>query len=160
MVGPGTEWVVKDAAGLEHVAAAVCADLAHFKVFLLNGPMGSGKTTLMRYVGKQLGVIGEVGSPTFSLVNEYHLSEKGPEGIDRIYHMDLYRLEDPDELFEIGFVEYLESGMPVFIEWPEIASSWYDGTEGLIDISIMADGSRKIRILPFIAFDEHTWVTK
>lgn len=154
------EWVIRNESELDLVAAAVCADLALFRVFLLNGPMGSGKTTLMRHIGAMLGSEDEISSPTFSIANEYKLREPLPHGPDRFYHMDLYRLEDPEELFEIGFVEYLDSDLPVFIEWPGIASAWYEGTEVWIDIRALEDGSRKISILPFHTFDEHTWVTK
>lgn len=155
----GDSWIVENEEDLRAVAKAIMADMMHFKIFLLNGAMGSGKTTLMKILGDEIGLEDEVSSPTFSIVNEYRLQNpKG--GLDTIYHMDLYRLEDPDELFEIGFVEYLDSGKPLFIEWPEIAIKWYEGTEALIEIEALDNGNRKIRILPYDAIEGTTWVTK
>ena len=151
-------WIIENEEDLSAVAKAIMADMMHFRIFLINGAMGSGKTTLMKALGDAIGLEDEVTSPTFSIVNEYKL-QKPKGGLERIYHMDLYRLEDPDELFEIGFLEYLDSGNPVFIEWPELARNWFEGTEALIEIEA-DDGKRKIRILPYDAIEGTTWVTK
>ncbi len=87
-----------------------------YPVCTLQGEMGTGKTTLLREVCKQLGVEGEVNSPSYSLVNEY-LTEDG----ERIYHFDLYRIKTEIELFDMGFSEYLSGKDRCFIEWPQIA---------------------------------------
>ncbi len=84
-------------------------------VFIFNAPMGAGKTTLITSMCRQLGVTEEISSPTFSIVNEY-LSNDKP-----IYHFDLYRLEREEELFDIGFEDYLDKGAIILIEWPELA---------------------------------------
>ena len=86
----------------------------HFTIY---GEMGAGKTTFMRGICQSLG-LGFEGSPTFSLVNEYHLDDGR-----RLFHFDLYRLNSPEELSAIGFEEYLDSGHYVFIEWPELGGS-------------------------------------
>ena len=83
---------------------------------LFSGPIGSGKTTLIKNVMHNLGFNEQhVSSPTFSIINEYALDYK------MIYHMDLYRIKKKDELYEIGFEEYLRNGNLCLIEWPEIA---------------------------------------
>ena len=82
---------------------------------LFSGPIGSGKTTLIKSIMHELGYNEHVSSPTFSVINEYALDYK------TIYHMDLYRIKKEDELYEIGFEEYLKSGNLCLIEWPEIA---------------------------------------
>ena len=82
---------------------------------LFSGPIGSGKTTLIKNVMHNLGFNEHVSSPTFSIINEYAL------GYKMIYHMDLYRIKKKDELYEIGFEEYLRNGNLCLIEWPEIA---------------------------------------
>lgn len=82
---------------------------------LFSGPVGSGKTTLIKSLMHDLGYNEHVLSPTFSVINEYALDYK------IIYHMDLYRIKKEDELYEIGFKEYLRSGNLCLIEWPEVA---------------------------------------
>lgn len=84
------------------------------KTFLFFGEMGVGKTTLIKEICKQLGVLDSISSPTFSLVNEYH-SETG----EKIYHFDFYRVEDEEEAYDIGIEDYFDSGAWCFIEWPE-----------------------------------------
>ena len=82
---------------------------------LFSGPIGSGKTTLIKSLMHDLGYNEHVLSPTFSVINEYAL------GYKIIYHMDLYIIKKEDELYEIGFKEYLRSGNLCLIEWPEVA---------------------------------------
>jgi tRNA threonylcarbamoyladenosine biosynthesis protein TsaE len=82
-------------------------------VVAVYGDMGAGKTTLIKALCRSFGVTDEVSSPTFSLVNEY-LTGDGK----RIYHFDLYRVEDIEEVLDIGIEEYLESGSLCLIEWP------------------------------------------
>lgn len=105
---------------IDEVAARVLA-FAKAKHIIFNAPMGSGKTTLIKAMCKQLGVIeSEISSPTFSLVNEYL-------GTDcSVYHFDLYRIEDQQELLQIGIEEYLDSNHYLFIEWPEHIISHLD----------------------------------
>tara|TARA_R110002020_G_scaffold21009_3_gene71245 strand:- start:2678 stop:3091 length:414 start_codon:yes stop_codon:yes gene_type:complete len=89
------------------------------KILCLHGEMGAGKTTLIKAMVKVLGAAGNANSPTFGIVNEYHLRSGDVLG----YHFDCYRLRDENEAWDIGLDEYLISGRWVFIEWPEIIQS-------------------------------------
>lgn len=86
------------------------------RVFLFDAPMGAGKTTFIKSVCQVLNVTDNMSSPTYSIVNEYHTNTKL-----KLYHFDLYRLKSSEELFEIGFEDYVQSGNYLFIEWPELA---------------------------------------
>lgn len=84
------------------------------KVLLFYGKMGAGKTTLIKEIVKQLGVLDVTSSPTFSIVNEYLNDQNEP-----IYHFDFYRIEDEGEAYQFGAEEYLDSGNWCLVEWPE-----------------------------------------
>jgi tRNA threonylcarbamoyladenosine biosynthesis protein TsaE len=109
--------MTRQAASVEEMTSIAAEFLAAYPLgghFAIRGEMGVGKTTFMRAVCQSLGLDFE-GSPTFSLVNEYHLKDG-----KKLFHFDLYRLNSPQELSAIGFEEYLDSGHFVFIEWPEL----------------------------------------
>ena len=107
---------------------------------LFSGPMGSGKTTLIKNVMHDLGYNEYVSSPTFSVINEYELANK------MIYHMDLYRIKKEDELYEIGLEEYLKNGNLCLIEWPEIAIKMIDKDFIHIKIKEISKTKRSIEI--------------
>jgi tRNA threonylcarbamoyladenosine biosynthesis protein TsaE len=86
------------------------------KVFLFYAEMGTGKTTLIKQMCKHLGSTDSFSSPTYSIVNEYHLTGSSA----KIYHIDLYRLKDLEEALALGLEDYLYSGNYCFIEWPEL----------------------------------------
>ncbi len=85
-------------------------------IVCLNGDLGAGKTAFTSGIAKALGICGYITSPTFTIVNEY-------EGTIPFYHFDVYRIADPEEMFEIGFEEYLEDRGAVVIEWAELIES-------------------------------------
>jgi tRNA threonylcarbamoyladenosine biosynthesis protein TsaE len=91
------------------------------RAFLFDAPMGLGKTTFIKSICIYLGVIDTMSSPTYSIVNEYHTQSKL-----KVFHFDLYRLKSVEELFELGFDEYLSSGNYLFIEWPKLAESFLE----------------------------------
>jgi len=87
----------------------------NIKVVLLEGNLGSGKTTFVKSFCKYLNIKDKILSPTFNIINEYNIDE-----YNKIYHFDLYRLKSREELIEIDFLDYIDSGSYCFIEWPEI----------------------------------------
>ena len=84
------------------------------KVFLFYGEMGVGKTTFIKSICKHLNVLDVVSSPTFSIVNQYVNDQD-----EFMYHFDFYRTNNKNEIFDIGYEEYLFSDSFCFIEWPE-----------------------------------------
>ncbi|MBN1158039.1 MAG: tRNA (adenosine(37)-N6)-threonylcarbamoyltransferase complex ATPase subunit type 1 TsaE [Bacteroidales bacterium] len=86
------------------------------KRFAFYGPMGSGKTTFIKAVCHAMGAVDVVTSPSFALINEYRSGEG-----TMFYHIDLYRIESVEELYDIGYEEYFFSDAWCFIEWPEKA---------------------------------------
>jgi len=88
------------------------------RVWLFDGEMGSGKTTLIKTLCEQLGVREVMSSPTFSIVNEYNT-----ENHQVIYHFDFYRLKNETEALDIGVEEYLDSGNYCFLEWADKISN-------------------------------------
>jgi len=125
-----------------HVVSDHIKDLINnYTIFLFEGDMGSGKTTLIKQIVKDIGISENVKSPTFSLVNEYIENDL------IIFHFDLYRINKENELDSIGFYEYLESGKLCFIEWPNIAIQNIYKDYVLIKISITSDSEREIEIL-------------
>ncbi len=112
-----------------------------YNVVLLEGDLGSGKTTLVKSLCQSLGVMEPVSSPTFSLVQEYQSPSRGV-----IYHMDLYRLEVPRDLEQIGFDEYLESGNLCLIERPDLGKSYYSMPHIRAEIRMDTDNIRNFKI--------------
>ncbi|WP_347158215.1 tRNA (adenosine(37)-N6)-threonylcarbamoyltransferase complex ATPase subunit type 1 TsaE [Pontibacter chitinilyticus] len=97
-------------------AASVLLDAAaQASILLFEGPMGAGKTTLIKELCRQMGVQENVSSPTFALVNEY-----AGEGGKPIYHFDFYRINEEREALDIGALEYFDSGRLCLIEWPSL----------------------------------------
>jgi tRNA threonylcarbamoyladenosine biosynthesis protein TsaE len=87
-----------------------------YRKFAFYGPMGSGKTTFIKAICKELGATSLVTSPTFSLVNEYNTNNETV-----LYHFDLYRINSIEELYDLGYEEYFYGDQYVFIEWAEKA---------------------------------------
>jgi tRNA threonylcarbamoyladenosine biosynthesis protein TsaE len=125
---------------LPQVAQHICSYYPTQKIVCFIGEMGSGKTTLIKEICRVLGVTENSSSPTYSIVNEY-IDGKG----NTIYHFDLFRIKNSNELFDIGFDDYLFSGNLCLIEWPQIAAQYIDE---FLEISIdkIDDATRKISL--------------
>jgi tRNA threonylcarbamoyladenosine biosynthesis protein TsaE len=108
-------------------------------VFAFHGEMGTGKTTFIKALCRELGSMDALGSPTFSIVNEYR-SGKG----DPVYHIDLYRVETLREALDLGLTEYLESGHYCFVEWPQVAAELMPDDAVLLDLIFMPDQTRNL----------------
>lgn len=108
----------------------------------LSGDLGVGKTTFTRYLLRELGHTGAVKSPTYTLVEPYNIKGKP------MYHADLYRLNDPEELDFIGFFEYFdEPNSLIIIEWASRAETVLPKPDITINITRKADESRVVEIV-------------
>jgi len=107
------EFITNSPAQTEAVGAALARVLPAGSVVAYRGGLGAGKTAFTRGLARGLGVTDSVTSPTYTIVNEY-LSGKMP-----LFHFDMYRLKSADDLFDIGWDDYLERGGVCAVEWSE-----------------------------------------
>ena len=120
-------------------------------IVCLSGEMGAGKTLFAQGFAKGLGIKDAVTSPTFTIVNEY------TDVVTPFYHFDAYRIEDPDEMYEIGFDEYLFSGGICLIEWPEMIEELIPQSHVSVTIK-RGDNPSKDRIIIIEGVEnEGTW---
>lgn len=109
-------------------------------VLVLTGELGAGKTVFVRGLAKGLGLdVNKVSSPSFTMVNEY-------TGEKPLYHFDLYRLVDSDELIEIGWDDYLSRGALIAVEWGEKADYYLPDKYYLIEFRLINETDREINI--------------
>ena len=108
-------------------------------VIALYGELGAGKTAFVRGLARGLEIDDAVVSPTFTIVNEF-------SGKRELFHFDMYRLHDSDELFDIGWEDYLRRGGVCAVEWSENVPEAFDGTEIRVTIQKTSDTGREITI--------------
>jgi len=108
------------------------------QVFALNGEVGCGKTEFVRGVMEELSPQTTVSSPTFSVVNSYKCKNF------TVYHFDFYRIKNIDELFEIGFEEYLSKDNVVFIEWADMFPQALSENAETLNFEAIGENERKI----------------
>jgi tRNA threonylcarbamoyladenosine biosynthesis protein TsaE len=113
-------------------------------ILLIEAPMGSGKTTLISALMHLIGVVDEVSSPTYAIVNEY--MTKDPV-FRQIYHMDLYRLEHMDDLENLPIEAYLDQGGLILCEWPELLEKYLGEGFKKLKIETLSSNSRKLVLL-------------
>ena len=111
------------------------------KVVAFYGEMGAGKTTFIKALCNELNVLDSASSPTFALVYEYRTSDDSV-----IYHFDFYRINKASELFDLGYEDYFYSGNICFIEWPEKAAHLIPSDAVKVQISVLKDGKRRLKI--------------
>ena len=114
----------------------------------LSGDLGSGKTTLVRHILFNIGVTGQIKSPTFTLVEPYQIYSDIKSQYLKIYHFDLYRFNDFNDWFDLGFDEYFIQDSICFIEWYEKASSLIPYIDWGINLSYIEKNIRMIEIIP------------
>lgn len=126
---------------IESAAAALLKAAAGRRVWLLEGQMGAGKTTLTKAICTQLGADSALSSPTYSLINEYHTAANG-----NIYHLDLYRLRSLEEALDIGIEDYLLGGAYCLIEWPDLIMPLLRVGEYMkVEINSTSDKERRLQ---------------
>ena len=111
-------------------------------IVCFNGDLGAGKTTFIRQLCLEWGVMDNISSPTFSIINQYKSTLKGS-----VFHFDFYRMEDAKEAMDIGVEEYLDSGQICLIEWGEkIESLLPQENIHIVEISLAADNKRVLEL--------------
>lgn len=134
----------------DRIGAVIGAALAPGDVVLLSGDLGAGKTTLARAMLRRRGLAGEAPSPTFAIVQPY-----APPEVDLpIAHVDLYRIEDEDELIELGLDDYLHDGA-LLIEWPERLGT--QGWPAALALRISGQGDARVLTAEVPAAWEARW---
>jgi tRNA threonylcarbamoyladenosine biosynthesis protein TsaE len=134
------EIVIENIKDIRSAAKEFIKVMGDNKVFAFHGSMGAGKTTFIKAVCEELGVIEAVSSPTFAIINEYKDGEGRP-----IFHFDFYRINKLEEVYDFGYEDYFYSGNLCFIEWPELVESILPENTVKISIQEQDDGSRNIK---------------
>jgi len=125
------EFKILDLEQLSRVSDHLRSLMAEYRIFLLTGGLGAGKTVLVKSWMKDLGIPDQVTSPTFSLINNYQSDQYN------IYHIDLYRLKSMEEALDLGFMEMVDDQSAfLIIEWPELVFSLIDYPFIRVDIEL------------------------
>ena len=126
---------------LDNVARKIIAYASSNEIWLFLGEMGVGKTTIIKVICKELGIIDEVQSPTFSIVNEY-LTDKD----EKVYHFDFYRIENESEALDIGIEDYISKNNWCFLEWSEKIPNLIPINVNYINFKVLEDNTRTIEL--------------
>jgi tRNA threonylcarbamoyladenosine biosynthesis protein TsaE len=133
------ELQIKNLDEINTVAKEFVNALGNRTVVAFYGKMGVGKTTFIKAVCEELGVTDVINSPTFAIVNEYLSGEGQP-----VYHFDFYRIRRSEEVLDIGFYEYIDSGCLCLMEWPELIEDLLPEETVRVKITENADGTRTL----------------
>jgi len=134
--------ILRSLEDLPTAAKEIIQILNGFTIVAVQGPLGAGKTTLIKEICKQLGVPDIVNSPTFALVNEYFTTTQ-----KTIYHFDFYRINSIQEVYDIGYEDFFYSGNLCFVEWPEKIEELIPGKSLRIVLEEKENGIREILIM-------------
>ena len=134
---------IASAADIAAAAHEFLALMGDETVYTFHGSMGAGKTTFISALVRALGVDPEeANSPSFAIVNEY----RSDTTAELIYHFDLYRLDNLEEVMDIGFEDYLDSGALCLIEWPDLVEDILPDDTVRVEIKVNDDNSRDLII--------------
>lgn len=125
---------------LPEIASEIITSVKN-KTLLFYGEMGVGKTTLIKQICKQLSVLDNISSPTFSLVNEYQTSKE-----EKVFHFDFYRITDEEEALDMGIEDYLYNNDWCLIEWPQNVENLLPLESVEIHLSTLENGQRSIQL--------------
>lgn len=134
-----TEFFLENSEATEKWGAALFSKLPNKALIFLEGNLGAGKTTFVRGLLRAAGITGAIKSPTYSLVEEYEANQR------KIFHFDLYRLAEPDELEWIGIDDYLNQNALCFIEWAQKGEGILPPPDLIIALTAQQNG-RLLRI--------------
>ena len=134
-----SEYLSRSEGETEELGARLAKNLPGGTVVAMYGDLGAGKTAFVRGMARGMGLACRVSSPTFTIVNEY-LGER------ELIHFDMYRLSGADELFDIGWEDYLSRGAVCAVEWSEKVEDAFFGDEVRVTIEKLSDSGRKITI--------------
>ena len=129
---------------IDGVAAGFWKSVGDAKIFAIHGPMGAGKTTFIHALCDAKGVKDVVGSPTFSIINEYEYNCEGTKKL--MFHIDLYRLKDKEEAVRAGVEDCLYSGYICMVEWPGKAPGIFPANTVHVFLEPVDDKTRRLRI--------------
>jgi tRNA threonylcarbamoyladenosine biosynthesis protein TsaE len=129
---------------LENFAEQFWMQVGSAKVFAFHGEMGVGKTTIISTLCHYKGTKDVTGSPTFSIINEYSYPENGES--KKIFHIDLYRLKDNEEVVQAGVEDCVYSGCICMVEWPEKAPDIFDDKTVHVLIEPVSETERRIEV--------------
>ena len=133
--------LVYDLASIVQIAKSLIKELSEDKIWVFEGEMGAGKTTLIKHLAAEFGVVDQVSSPTFGIVNEYS-NDSG----QCFYHFDFYRIENPEEAFDIGIDEYFYGGDICWIEWAGKIEGYLPDEYVKLTIEDQGESKRKLTL--------------
>ena len=132
-------YISKNEHETEEIGERFAASLSGGAVIAMYGDLGAGKTAFVRGMARGMGLDCRVSSPTFTIVNEY-LGER------ELIHFDMYRLSSADELFDIGWEDYISRGAVCAVEWSENVEDAFFGDEIVVTIEKLGNNERRITI--------------
>jgi tRNA threonylcarbamoyladenosine biosynthesis protein TsaE len=124
---------------IESIARQILKEAGHSKCLAFFADMGAGKTTVINAICKELGVVDNVSSPTYSIINEYRTKES-----KLIVHMDWYRLKDEGEALNAGVEDYMYNAYLCLIEWPERAEGLLPENFIKVELKTLGKDQREI----------------